>query len=34
MRKTSELIVIEHYQGHRIEFRRADGYLNLTALCR
>ena len=29
----SELTVIENYQDHPVEFRRSDGYLNLTALC-
>lgn len=27
-------VVVENYQGHPVEFRRADGYLNLTALAR
>ncbi len=33
-RNDERLTTIEHYQGHPIEFRRADGYLNLSALCR
>ncbi len=33
-RNDERLTTIEHYQGHDVEFRRADGYLNLTALCR
>jgi len=28
------IIVTETYQGHRIEFRKSDGFINLTALCR